>query len=367
MFLIHQNIYCKFSLFVTIYLFLIVFWNEYLLYYIYLWSFCHWPTYSTIAGQMNVFVLSDTHMLGAIRGHWLDKLRREWQMYRSFQSAVDIFSPDTAFILGDIFDEGQWATKIDFHSDVQRYRSIFYLPNNRTTYVVAGNHDIGFHYWTNNFLNQRFNRKMNTTSADLLILLNNIYIVRINSIAMENDGCSLCIDAEKRLERIANQLEKLRISTNKPIYPIILTHFPLYRQNENICEDKDMIISNELVENYRQGYDCFSKEASNYILKRLKPRLILNGHVHHSCRVNHSISLSENLTNVIDEITVASFNWRNKVNPSFLLLQINETSHLISRCYLPNENVVFATYLVSISILVLLVLCICVKIKRKAD
>lgn len=45
-------------------------------------------------------LLADTHLLGPIKGHWLDKLKREWQMNRAFQAAVTIHSPDIIFILG---------------------------------------------------------------------------------------------------------------------------------------------------------------------------------------------------------------------------------------------------------------------------
>jgi hypothetical protein len=34
---------------------------------------------------------ADTHLLGTRQGHWFDKLRREWQMKRSFQTAMTYF------------------------------------------------------------------------------------------------------------------------------------------------------------------------------------------------------------------------------------------------------------------------------------
>lgn len=33
---------------------------------------------------------------------------REWQMQRSFQTAMSLFHPDAVFVLGDIADEGKW-------------------------------------------------------------------------------------------------------------------------------------------------------------------------------------------------------------------------------------------------------------------
>lgn len=91
-------------------------------------------------------MLADTHLLGPRKGHWFDKMRREWQMYRSFQSSVYIHEPDVAFILGDIFDEGQWANEEGFTEYVTRFRGMFYTPDHIKVYGAVGNHDIGFHY-----------------------------------------------------------------------------------------------------------------------------------------------------------------------------------------------------------------------------
>jgi metallophosphoesterase superfamily enzyme len=56
--------------------------------------------------NIRAILLSDPHLLGTQYGHWFDKLRREWQMKRSFQTAMNYFQPEVVFILGDIFDEG---------------------------------------------------------------------------------------------------------------------------------------------------------------------------------------------------------------------------------------------------------------------
>ncbi|MBN3290763.1 MPPE1 Metallophosphoesterase, partial [Polypterus senegalus] len=80
---------------------------------------CVWPdNEAPLSGQrgegsapvLRVLVLSDTHLLGAINGHWFDKLRREWQMERAFQTALWLLQPEIVFILGDIFDEGKWSS-----------------------------------------------------------------------------------------------------------------------------------------------------------------------------------------------------------------------------------------------------------------
>lgn len=52
---------------------------------------------------MKVLIIADTHLLGSRNGHWLDKLRREWQMHRSFQTAMTLHKPELVFVLGRSF------------------------------------------------------------------------------------------------------------------------------------------------------------------------------------------------------------------------------------------------------------------------
>lgn len=314
-------------------------------------------------GQLNAMVLSDTHLLGTIRGHWFDKLRREWQMYRSFQTAITLFKPNVVFILGDIFDEGQWASDKDYYNYVRRFESLFAVPEDTKRYVVVGNHDVGFHYWILDSINARFERSMNVSSVDRLDFAEGISFVRLNSMAMEGDGCNLCAEAETKIEQLGRHYEAIRNQTQKPIYPILLTHFPLYRPNEEACNEIDSAPPEEKSIQHRTRIDTMSPEASDYLLRTLKPRLVLNGHIHHSCVVRHT------RPSVAEEWTVASFSWRNRALPSFLLLQLDAQHHEIGKCFLPNENTVIVTYELTLLFIFLLTIVfhILLKLKPKSD
>lgn len=91
-------------------------------------------------------LLADTHLLGPFRGHWFDKFYREWQMQRVFQTSVWLHRPDVVFILGDIFDEGQWVDEEQFRAYLLRFYKLFQTPNHIKVYSAVGNHDVGFHY-----------------------------------------------------------------------------------------------------------------------------------------------------------------------------------------------------------------------------
>lgn len=57
-------------------------------------------------------------------------------------------------------------------------------------------------------------------------------------------------------------------------------------------------------------------DLSPQLLQWFKPRLILSGHTHSGCEVLHD--------NKYPEISVPSFSWRNRNNPSFILVSDND-------------------------------------------
>ena len=95
---------------------LLVFCCEIFVYYVVLWQ-CHWPELASDRNHeasLKAFFIADTHLLGSRLGHWFDKLRREWQMHRSFVTANQYLRPDVTFFLGDLFDEGKWSSDEEF-------------------------------------------------------------------------------------------------------------------------------------------------------------------------------------------------------------------------------------------------------------
>lgn len=90
-------------------------------------------------------MISDTHLLGPINGQWLDKLRHEWQMYKAFEVAVQLHRPDVVFIMGDIFNEGEYVDDEYFVKYMNRFHELFDTSDETIVYSIIGNHDIGFH------------------------------------------------------------------------------------------------------------------------------------------------------------------------------------------------------------------------------
>jgi ethanolamine phosphate phosphodiesterase len=278
--------------------------NEYLIYWLVI-NQCNWPKLTTNT-DTRVMLLADTHLLGSINGHWFDKLRREWQQYRAYQTALSLLSPQLVVILGDLTDEGKWCSDEEWTYYVNRANNLFETNENKTRlFVLVGNHDIGFHYNLNKNKIERFNRSF-TKQFVQLETINSLNFVFLNSMTLENDNCNFCKKTQTQLKLLEKRLNK-EINSK----PIVFTHFPLYRESDDICPEDIDSEPKELRSNFKQDYDCLSKQSTKQLINMLKPRLVFSGHTHFSCF---------NVLNGVPEYTIPSFSWRNIKTPSMLLV-----------------------------------------------
>uniref|UniRef100_A0A3B3TYY3 Metallophosphoesterase 1 n=1 Tax=Poecilia latipinna TaxID=48699 RepID=A0A3B3TYY3_9TELE len=336
------------------------FFCEYLIYFPTILK-CAWPKLSPVRAM----VLSDTHLLGAVGGHWFDKLRREWQMERAFQTALWLLKPEIVFILGDIFDEGKWSSQKHWEDDVRRFHRMFRHSSDTELVVLVGNHDIGFHYEMDWFKLQRFEKVFNASSTRI-VTKKGVNFLLVNSVALHGDGCPICQSVEKDLIKLSRDLNcSLQVGAETencegsqfypPTAPIMLQHYPLYRVSDASCTGQDAAPPEERHLLFREKYDVLSKEASQRLLQWFKPRLILSGHTHSGCEVLHD--------NKYPEISVPSFSWRNRNNPSFILASVSPGGHSLSKCFLPEESTVIGVYCSAGAGLLLLLLAHCLWMK----
>ncbi|KAM8838246.1 metallophosphoesterase 1 [Synchiropus picturatus] len=334
---------------------------------------CAWPKISHGRGEeppLRAMVLSDTHLLGAVGGHWFDKLRREWQMERAFQTALWLLRPEVVFILGDIFDEGKWSSQKHWDDDVRRFHRMFRHSADTELVVLVGNHDIGFHYEMDWFKLQRFEKVFNASSTRI-VTKNGVNFLLVNSVALHGDGCPICQSVEKELIKLSRDLNCSLQSSQAgaagatdgcegaqvypPSAPIMLQHYPLYRVSDASCTGQDAAPPEERHLLFREKYDVLSKESSQRLLHWFRPRLILSGHTHSGCEVLHDKKYPE--------VSVPSFSWRNRNNPSFILASVSPGSFSLSKCFLPEESTVIGVYCSAGGCLLLLLLAHCLWVK----
>lgn len=342
-----------------IFVFLVLVYCEVVIYYVVIGQ-CSWPHLEKSEKEegkepLKMMLLSDTHLLGPKRGHWFDKLRREWQMYRTFQTALTLHRPEVVTFLGDLFDEGQWSNDEEFKAYMKRFWDLFYVPADVKVLVAVGNHDVGFHYRMHEYFVDRFEESFNTSTIKLTVIKGSLFVT-VNSMALYGDNCNFCARAKIELERIRHKIwcsegkviqarscqNGDRLGTNGR--PIILMHFPLYRSSDSACSEPDAASSAEKEELFRENWECLSREATTLLLDALNPRAVFTGHTHHGCLTIHSKS--------IPEWTLPSISWRNKRDPSFALAVFTPNGMAVSKCYIPRETTVIFLYILAVIVLI---------------
>ncbi|XP_047985428.1 metallophosphoesterase 1 homolog [Leguminivora glycinivorella] len=323
----------------------VVIYCEFLIYYV-VTAQCSWPELPASGGtqELKALIIADTHLLGPYRGHWLDKWRREWQMQQAYRSIMTLHRPEAVFVLGDLFDEGEWTNDIQFQDYVQRFYKLFQVDDGVTMQVVVGNHDIGFHskIWPGSV--ERFNKALNSSSVKFVTIKGNHFIL-LNSMAMHGDSCRLCREAMFSLNRIAKSLECSKNPsecTEIPNFtysqPILMQHFPLYRISDAQCTEPDAPPLPLRNKKFRNRIDSLSQEATDYLTRTLKPRAVFGGHTHHGCLVHHKDKDVD-----FYEYSVPSFSWRNRPDPKYMLVTISPNSYAINKCGLPKEATIAVT------------------------
>ncbi|CAH0726081.1 unnamed protein product, partial [Brenthis ino] len=325
---------------------------EYLIYYVTQIQ-CGWPTLKKVPAKSEpvyAMILADPHLLGSHNGHWLDKWRREWQMHRAFQTAITLHRPEVIFVLGDLFDEGKWCSQNEFDDYVKRFYTLFKIPDGTNLYVVAGNHDIGYHYKITPNLVNRFENKMDAPTVNLISIRGNHFVL-INSMAMEGDGCTLCSRAVAELDKIS---DLLKCSSGSPLCkgksklaqysrPIVMQHYPLYRESDSMCPEVDSAPLPKRNTLFIERWDCLSKESTEYLVENLNPRAAFGGHTHYSCIVRHSFVPTKDHKIEFTEYTVPSFSWRNRLDPKYYLATITPEEVQVSKCEMPTESTMQVT------------------------
>ncbi|CAF0938484.1 unnamed protein product [Adineta steineri] len=343
---------------------LILIYCEFIIYYFVLLG-CSWPQLSKLEQDftiqppkdstkkpLRVMFIADTHLICSYKEHSFNKLRREWQMYRSFQSAQFLFEPHIVFFLGDVTDGGQLCSDDEWHKTVERFYSLFSTSNDTRIYVLPGNHDIGFHYEVTDGHLKRFEHSFQAPHVRLLTIDDDkIHFILINSIAFEGDQCRLCQRAENELNEVVNDLKRTGAWTK----PILLSHFPLYRMNDEHCSRSSSTSSLKTTSQFpllRERFDVLSQEATEHLLTTIQPRLAFSAHMHNYCYIQHNHTNNK----LIPEWTIPSFSWEIRDDPSFMLMTITTNNQRVAHCSLPRETTVFWSYVIGAFLIIFYIL-----------
>lgn len=255
-------------------------------------------------------------------------------------------------------------------------------------HVSAGNHDIGDYYQITPTLLQQFVNSFpgldNTASAAFTI--RNISFVAVNAMALACEACPMYSSVTKAVEQfsMSGRQSSLEIAQQGGLLghsspserPVLLTHLPLYRGNEIVCDAVDIpkcapwheveggcaslfesSKSTKLHIRYRDMVDMLPLNTSNYLLSALNPSLVLSAHAHRYC--------NRVLGNGAREVTVSTFTWRNRDDPSFLLVYFfKDGTNEIQQCSLPRESLVLGLHILQGFVLIGLLILGGVRVRR---
>ncbi|XP_036329590.1 metallophosphoesterase 1 homolog [Rhagoletis pomonella] len=196
---------------------------------------------------------------------------------------------------------------------------------------------------------KRFSKHFNSSGVEMYTIKGN-HFVMINSMAMLNDGCRFCNTALRDLNRISEQLTCLKnrktctdihaLKVHKTYSrPILMQHFPTYRKSDAACREHDA----PNIELFRENWEVLSKESTDLIGRLLLPRVAFAGHSHHYCFSINRFG--------VEEYTVASFSWRNKVEPSFLMASFSASTYSVLKCDMLPQQHVYNIYMATATLL----------------
>jgi len=328
----------------------------------------------------NFLIISDPHILGP-NINFIDKFWHELNMQISFNAILAALSGHwkneyEKIILGDILDFGLFYRSTDQNNQVfQKDLNIFYKIF-KNSHAVLGNHDVAFPLMTNpqriNRMNNIFGRKSTSeiirfpaTKANFVILNSSGFIDQEKTKTNYNKEIGRI--SEQNIEEISkvfeqNYPEELTIyqkslingtlylrneaKSRIPDRPIILQHFPLWRLNDELCKnnlaDSAKYTDRNTINN--PDREALSPGISGKIIKKIKPKMIFSGHTHNGCLRKHDNNLLE--------VSVASFNYRNRDNPVYILLKIFDDKIMVSKNFVPRQSWLIARHFFATSFVI---------------
>lgn len=138
---------------------------------------------------------------------------------------------------------------------------------------MSGNHDVGYGFENYEWELKRF--KQYFGEINRLIRLNHSILAVLDSIPL--DGSSVFnsrVEAYKFIEFLSRE--------TLPVY--LFTHIPLYKPKGFCVDDPTLYKDNN---DWVIQQNMLSKEISEKILSKIKPKVIFTGHDHYGCIYNH--------------------------------------------------------------------------------
>ncbi|KAG9417179.1 Metallophosphoesterase 1 [Aphanomyces cochlioides] len=277
-----------------------------------------------------VLVLGDVHLLGQRKRLWIERMWNDWQLWLSFQSIIAVHRPELIISMGDQLDEGTAVTSDSLHKDYAHRFQRLLNPRDLPIMYLIGNHDAAFGAHMTPELIRRHETAFGPSNR-LIEIKGKLYL-QLNTMALDNDVQDSYVVQEAMA--FLDHVERQRNQTKFPPL-ILLTHVPLYRQDDVKCgplraHETGHITYEAPDFQYSEHHHVLSKTLSDRLLRTIRPHAIFSAHTHAVCSYDHSVSYQKT---PIVEYTVPTFAWSMRPDPWYAVV----TDH-IDICALPTES-----------------------------
>ncbi|TMS38580.1 hypothetical protein L596_005272 [Steinernema carpocapsae] len=193
-----------------------------------------WDVLSAEHGAARMLVVADPQLIGYQDENKLIGPLARWDsdryLRRSFRLAMDVVNPDIVVFMGDLMDEGVKLSDDEWEATIQRFESIFWMPDDVQTIYLPGDNDVGGEYeLVDAGLMRRFQKHFRNKLNLSAIGLGKVLFTELNA--------------------MNNQVTNLTSSTESKFLRVVLSHVPLMRswnaRTQNLVYDlnADLIIS----------------------------------------------------------------------------------------------------------------------------
>ena len=401
-------------------------------YYVLKVGLCNWAALPAGSGggapsPLRLLLVSDVHVLGARRRLWVERAWVDWQLRKSFALLSWLTRPHAVLVLGDMLDEGGGFTgDALWHAYRERYGAVAGSgavvgsgargAGAPPHLHVVGNHDTGWAGRLSPWLIQRFERSFGAANAAFAMradgtiaaaaefelaqraspaqrqALESVFaaaatdgfvLVRTNSMALDGGAPAAVRQQTLRFLRAVGEArggaQQHRPAGGQPPL-VLLTHMPLFRSDDRDCgaaRAAEVGHVTYAAPGEPLGEDVVTKADTQWLLRTLRPSLVLSGHTHTACFYVHESEAAPASAPVqelwrrrwrdsgewagggagadvpedVPELTASTLSWGMRPDPAFAVLSMargtaarGPTSVAARICSLPDERVIFGVY-----------------------
>ena len=334
---------------------------------------CTWPSIEGASSPVShVAVIADPQLTDHTsyrecpKDSWtLSLVQRLCDAYqhRAFRLAVLPKRPDRVLFVGDLIDGG-WQTgdgKV-FDTNAKRFGRIFrggeapssegeassssFDSKNKMFLSVHGNHDVGYAAYGEKYEGIQTRHEQRFGVSNYVEHIGGVDVIAVNAMALDGGENSTRTMETLRFVEALGDTNETKNKSNQP--RVLVTHLPLFKRNNELLPGScgsmraGPVIQPRVRKNRQGGIeyqDYLSQKSSDFLLKTVKPVLVLAGHDHDRCEWVHELVTSYTSENnevevegaptdttqniQIPELTLGTFSWlMGNPAPSFALMTL---------------------------------------------